>query len=106
MEAEPRAAEGPRPRRRERQRRSRGERVKAQQSLFEGARLRLDDSIRLTIASLNEYGPRFDRWAIAWSGGKDSTALVTLVVHLIDSGQIARPKSLTVFYADTRMELL
>jgi DNA sulfur modification protein DndC len=80
--------------------------MKAQQTLFDGARLRLDDSIRLTVASLNEYGPRFDRWAIAWSGGKDSTALVTLVVHLIDSGQIARPRSLTVFYADTRMELL
>jgi DNA sulfur modification protein DndC len=79
---------------------------RAQATLFDGARLTLDDSIELTLRSLREYGPRFDRWAIAWSGGKDSTAVVTLVVHLIESGQIPRPKRLTVLYADTRMELL
>lgn len=79
---------------------------RAQGHLFAGARLTLDDAMRLTITSLREYGARFDRWAIAWSGGKDSTALVTFVVHLIETGQIARPKELTVFYADTRMELL
>jgi DNA sulfur modification protein DndC len=77
-----------------------------QPSLFEGARLTMDDSIALTVASLREYGVRHERWAIAWSGGKDSTAVVTLVVHLIESGQILRPRALTVLYADTRMELL
>lgn len=66
----------------------------------------MEDSIRLTVASLAEYGARHDRWAIAWSGGKDSTTLVTLVVHLIESGQVPRPRELTVLYADTRMELL
>jgi DNA sulfur modification protein DndC len=79
---------------------------RAQGTLFDGARLTLVDAKRLTVASLTEYGARFDRWAIAWSGGKDSTALVTFVVHLLDSGQIQRPKALTIFYADTRMELL
>ena len=64
------------------------------------------DSIALTVDSLNAYGPRFKHWAIAWSGGKDSSALVTLIPWLIDQGKVARPESLTVLYADTRMELL
>lgn len=61
--------------------------------------------MRMTMESLQTYGPRFRHWAIAWSGGKDSSALLTLVCHLIDSGRIAAPESLTVCYADTRMEL-
>lgn len=77
-----------------------------QGSLFGGRRLQMNESIDLTIASLNEYGPRHKHWAIAWSGGKDSTTLVTLVAHLIESGRIEKPQSLTVLYADTRMELL
>lgn len=78
----------------------------AQGSLFGGARLQMTQSIQLTIDSLNTYGPSHDHWAIAWSGGKDSSTLVSLVVYLIESGKVARPKSLTVLYADTRMELL
>jgi DNA sulfur modification protein DndC len=77
-----------------------------QPSLFEGARLTMDESIALTIGSLAKYGAEHERWAIAWSGGKDSTAVVTLVVNLIESGQVPRPRELTVLYADTRMELL
>lgn len=80
--------------------------TRSQPSLFEGARLTLEDSIGLTVSSLLEYGPRHNRWAIAWSGGKDSTAVVTLVVHLIESGRVPKPKELTILYADTRMELL
>ncbi|OQB77824.1 MAG: hypothetical protein BWX88_05243 [Planctomycetes bacterium ADurb.Bin126] len=64
------------------------------------------DSIRLTIASLNAYAQRYDYWCIAWSGGKDSTTLLTLVMWLISSGKIQRPpKRLIVLYADTRLEL-
>jgi DNA sulfur modification protein DndC len=70
-----------------------------------GARLQMNESIQLTIDSLNTYGPSHEHWAIAWSGGKDSTTLLTLVVYLIDAGK-AKPKTLTVMYADTRMELL
>jgi len=76
-----------------------------QAQLFGGQRLQMTESIRLTIESLNEYGPRHKHWAIAWSGGKDSTALLTLVVYLLASGKVARPQSLRVFYADTRLEL-
>jgi len=71
-----------------------------------GARLQMDESIQLTIDSLSAYGPSHDHWAIAWSGGKDSTTLLTLVVYLIDSGKVKAPKTLTVCYADTRLELV
>ena len=70
-----------------------------------GRRLQMDESIQLTIDSLNTYGPNFDTWCIAWSGGKDSTTLLTLVVHLMCAGKIPVPKNLKVFYADTRLEL-
>lgn len=77
-----------------------------QPTLFDGARLQMTESIALTIDSLNAYGAAHDHWALAWSGGKDSTALLTLVVWLILSGKVAPPKRLTVLYADTRLELL
>lgn len=74
-------------------------------SLFEADRLTMDDSLAMTADSLNAYGGAYDHWAIAYSGGKDSTALVAAVTHLIDSGRVAPPKSLTTLYADTRQEL-
>ena len=74
-------------------------------SLWESDRLSLERSMALTIESLHAYGPRYRHWAVAYSGGKDSTATVTLLAHLIKSGQIAPPESLSVLYADTRMEL-
>ncbi|MEN6532314.1 MAG: phosphoadenosine phosphosulfate reductase family protein [Bryobacteraceae bacterium] len=66
----------------------------------------MSDSIQYTIKSLQAYGPQHRHWAMAWSGGKDSTTLVTLVVWLIETGQVPRPETLTVCYADTRLELL
>ena len=76
-----------------------------QESLFEGARLQLDDAIELSLASLNEYGARYRNWAVAYSGGKDSSATVTFIADAIRRGLIPKPESLTVLYADTRMEL-
>jgi DNA sulfur modification protein DndC len=74
-------------------------------SLFEEQRMTMDEAVRLTIDSLRAYGKRYEHWCIAYSGGKDSSATVTLVAHLIEKGEIPPPKSLTVLYADTRMEL-
>jgi DNA sulfur modification protein DndC len=68
-------------------------------------RLQMTDSIELTIQSLLAYCAEHDHWGIAWSGGKDSSATLTLIIWLLDTGRIPRPKSLTVFYADTRQEL-
>lgn len=74
-------------------------------SLFESERMTVEDAIDLTAASLVAYGERYDDWAIAYSGGKDSSATVAVVLHLIETGRVPRPRSLTVLYADTRMEL-
>lgn len=77
-----------------------------QPTLFEGSkRLVYDDALELTLQSMQAYGPEHEHWGIAWSGGKDSSATLTLIVHLIDVGRLAPPKSLSVFYADTRQEL-
>jgi DNA sulfur modification protein DndC len=65
----------------------------------------LDEAIELTVHSLLAYWPRHDHVAVAWSGGKDSTATLTVLIHLIDTGRIPQPERLHVFYADTRQEL-
>jgi DNA sulfur modification protein DndC len=78
---------------------------KLQPSIWEDERLTMQRSIELTIESLYAYGLRYKHWAIAYSGGKDSSAVVTLVSYLIATGQIPAPESLTVIYADTGMEL-
>lgn len=79
--------------------------ARAQSTLFDSMRLTLDEAIDLTVQSLIAYGQDHEHWAIAWSGGKDSTATLTLILHLIETGRVPKPRTLTVFYADTRMEL-
>lgn len=75
-------------------------------SLFEtGARLQMTESIDLTVASLIAHGMDHEHWVFAWSGGKDSTATLTLILWMIDSGRVPAPKRITVLYADTRQEL-
>ncbi|WP_205370850.1 phosphoadenosine phosphosulfate reductase family protein [Thermoleptolyngbya sp. PKUAC-SCTB121] len=74
-------------------------------SLFEEERLTLSKSIALSVESLCHYGSLYKHWAVSFSGGKDSSATVTLIAHLIETGQIPRPKTLTILYADTRQEL-
>ena len=76
-----------------------------QPGLFDEYRISMHQSIELTIASLLTHGPKHRHWAIAWSGGKDSTTLLTVVLWLLRSGRVAAPETLTVCYADTRMEL-
>lgn len=63
------------------------------------------EAVELTLQSLRAYWSQHRHYAIAWSGGKDSTALLTLVIHLIDAGELPQPERLHVFYADTRQEL-
>lgn len=74
--------------------------------LFEGGdRLTMAEARELTAQSLNAYGPSHRHWAVAWSGGKDSTATLTLLLDMLDTGEVERPETLTVLYADTRQEL-
>jgi len=80
--------------------------ARMQRDFFEGGqRLQMTESIELTIQSLNAYGPDHPHWGIAWSGGKDSSATLTMICWLIDTGKVKAPQTLTVFYADTRQEL-
>ncbi|NGP19157.1 phosphoadenosine phosphosulfate reductase domain-containing protein [Devosia aurantiaca] len=77
-----------------------------QPTLFGGSqRLSYDDAMEMTLTSMRAYGSSHDHWAIAYSGGKDSSATLTVIAHLLDVGLLERPKSLSVFYADTRQEL-
>lgn len=76
-----------------------------QASLFDDQRLTLPDALELTAQSLNAYAGTYRHWAIAYSGGKDSSALVTAVVHLVENGAVPPPASLTVLYSDTRQEI-
>lgn len=80
--------------------------MKKQINIFGLEPITVAESIDLTIESLKTYGSLHKHWAMAWSWGKDSTTLITLVVQLINTGQIPKPKSLTIFAADTRMELI
>jgi len=76
-----------------------------QQSLYDDMRTTLDDSINEALDSLGAYGSQYRHWAVAYSGGKDSSALATFVAWAIKTGKVDAPESLTVLYADTRMEL-
>lgn len=78
----------------------------AQKTLFGETKQTVAEAIDLTVASLQAYGDSHKNWTVAWSGGKDSTCLVTVLSHLLITERIARPESLTVLYADTRLELL
>lgn len=74
-------------------------------TLFEHARMSLNQAKELSIASLQVYRAKYDHWAVAFSGGKDSSATITFIAWAIEKGLIEKPKTLIVFYADTRLEL-
>jgi DNA sulfur modification protein DndC len=75
------------------------------QSLFEGDRLSVRDAIALSLDSLTTYAERYQHWVAAFSGGKDSSATVTFIAWAIANNLIPRPKSFSILYSDTRMEL-
>lgn len=74
-------------------------------SFFDDMRLTLPDAIELVVTSLQAYALEYRHWAIAFSGGKDSSTVLTLVLWLLETGRLPWPESLTILYADTRMEL-
>ncbi len=73
-------------------------------SLWGEERLTLQQSMELTIELLQAHAYQYKHWVIAFSGGKDSTTVATLIMHLIETGQIQAPEKLTVVLADTGME--
>jgi DNA sulfur modification protein DndC len=79
--------------------------INKQLNLFDDLRATSSEAIASSARSLNTYGEKYDHWTISFSGGKDSSCLVTLVLYLIETGRVSPPKSLHVLYADTRLEL-
>lgn len=85
--------------------RGRRHKMSALQSDLFATKRSIDEAISETIDSLKTYGPHYRHWAIAFSGGKDSAALVSLVCWLLATHQVVSPESLTILYANTRQEL-
>lgn len=77
----------------------------AQTQMFDGVRLTLDDTLDLARQSLLAHAASYDHWVVAFSGGKDSSATLAVVIHLIETGAVPPPQTLTVLYANTRLEL-
>ena len=73
-------------------------------SLWGEERFTLQQSMELTIESLQAHAYQYKHWVIAFSGGKDSTTVATFTMHLIETGQIRAPEKLMVVFADTGME--
>src|SRR5215472_19335982 len=66
----------------------------------------LEEAIEETINGFYQIDAwQYDIRDFGYSGGKDSTATVTLVAYLIAKGLLPRPKRMIVQYADTGMEL-
>jgi DNA sulfur modification protein DndC len=76
-----------------------------QPTFFDSQRTSLREALDLTALSLISFGSAYPHWAIAYSGGKDSSALLAAVIYLIKTGRIKKPQTLTVLLSDTRMEL-
>lgn len=66
----------------------------------------LAEAIALAIGSFYEIDAwKYDTWTIGYSGGKDSTTMLTLLAYAFDFGVLERPKRIQVQYADTGMEI-
>lgn len=74
-------------------------------TFWDSDRMTMSEAIERTTHSVRAFGAGHRHWAIGFSGGKDSGTVASLVPHLIRSGKVPMPETLTVLYADTRMEL-
>lgn len=65
----------------------------------------ITECIDITLAELKRLRTLHDHWGVAWSVGKDSTTLATIVAWAIEEGIVERPKSLKLVRSDTTQEL-
>lgn len=77
----------------------------SKRTFWEDARKTFDENLEYAIRSLQAYTQDYPKWQITYSGGKDSSAVLGLVIHAIESEQIKAPEQLTILYADTQREL-
>jgi DNA sulfur modification protein DndC len=80
---------------------------RGQTNLFNGKGWRppVGECVEITRDNMLTHAGGYDHWIFAYSGGKDSSTAVTVIVTLLELGALPRPKTITVMYADTRMEL-
>lgn len=74
-------------------------------TFWDASRMTMTEAIDRTVQSINAFAGGHRNWAIGFSGGKDSGTVASLIPHLILKGKVPAPESLTIIYADTRMEL-
>ena len=60
-------------------------------TLFDDARMTLDEAKELSIASLITYSEKYEHWAIAFSGGKDSLVMLKCAEKAFGAGRIPYP---------------
>lgn len=73
--------------------------------LWPDQRMTFDESVELSLRSINAYGDDNHTWIVSYSGGKDSSAVLSFVVWAIEQGRVKSPERLIILYADTGMEL-
>lgn len=81
--------------------------ARAQANLFsgQGAFMPVGECVERTVQNMLAHAYGYDHWVFAYSGGKDSSTVVSVIVTLLELGALPRPQSMTVMYADTLMEL-
>lgn len=84
-----------------------GYKARGQANLFAGSEQfqPVGECFQITIANMLAVATAYEHWIFAFSGGKDSATVVTVVITAMEMGILPPPKSITVMYADTRAEL-
>jgi DNA sulfur modification protein DndC len=65
----------------------------------------LEEALEGSLRAVQSTAAALKHWGFFFAGGPDSTAALTVLVALLESGRLPRPESLTVAYVDTRVEL-
>lgn len=80
---------------------------RGQTNLFsgQGAHMPVGACFDRTIDNMRAVATAYDHWILAFSGGKDSATVATVVTTALEMELLPRPRSITVMYADTRAEL-
>lgn len=77
-----------------------------QLGLFEANGIGFEEAYEIALASFREQASSYSRIVVGYSGGKDSTTVVTLLAHFIKTGQLnIDPRNVWVLYGDTGREL-
>lgn len=84
-----------------------GHAPRQQANLFsgQGSVMPVGECVEQTIANMLAHAAGYDHWIVAYSGGKDSSTALTVIVTALQLGWLPRPKTVTVMYANTGMEL-